>query len=902
MRELLRRAWYVMRRRQFEAELEEEIAIHREMKERDLAMAGADSNEASRAARRAFGSAALAHNQARDVWVWPWLQDLAQDVRFAARLLRKDRRFTFAAVVALSLGIGANTTIFTFINTALFKDLPFDQPRQLAALGTMDARGPLPDAPGPRRDGVSYPDFQDLRSATRAFIGIAADTGGTMNLSDEGRAPERFRGAYVSANMLDIVRVKPLLGRGFLPDDEKAGAPPVLVLGYGVWQSRYGGDPTVIGRTVRVNVVPSVVVGIMPDGFRFPMTAEVWQPLQLSPGLLAARRDARTLNVTGRLAHSVTMEQARSDLQSIVERLARDYPDTNRGIKVTIAPPMEALRRGARPFLMTLMGAVGFVLLIACANVANLLLARAATRSREIAIRASLGATRWRIVRQLLLESVLLASLAGVLGLILSVYGVRYFGVAFDVMEVAAPDRAVTPYWVDLTMDGRVFAFVAALCLGTSLVFGLAPALHVSKTDINEVLKDSGPSAAGSVRARRWTGALMILELTLTLILLTGSGLLVRSFVARYRTDLVIDTTNLVTGRLALPAQQYRTPEEQRNFVARLDERLASNPALAAAAIASDVPLVSAGGAVRRLSIDGRPAAAGETLPQVSYVRVGAHYFETLGLRLVQGRGFTEADAAAGLVQAIVNQRFATMFFSGEDAVGRRIRLEAASPPQGAPAPWFTIVGVAPTLPQSAPAEVSPVPVVYVPFRAEPGPMRFVTVLARGRSGPATTLPVVREDIRALDPDLPLFAAQTLDDVVGRTRFPTRSIGALFGLLAINALVLASVGLFALTAHAVAQRTHEIGIRMALGARAAQVAWLFLRRTLGHLSVGLTLGLAGALAAGPLLGGFLGSVSPRDPLTLGCVVALLLAVSLVAAFLPARRAARLDPVVALRHE
>jgi len=293
MRELLRRAWYVIRRRRFEAELEEELAIHREMKERDLAEAGLDSGEAVRASQRAFGSAALAHDRAREVWVWPWLQDIAQDLRFAARLLGRDRRFTLAAVVALSLGIGANTTIFTFINTALFKDLPFDEPRRLVALGTMDARGPLPDAPGPRRNGVSYRDFQDWRAATRAFVGLAADTGSTMNLSDEDRAPERFRGAYVSANTFDLVRVRPMLGRGLLPDDETASALPVLILGHDVWRNRYGGDPAVVGRTVRVNDVPSTVVGVMPDGFRFPMTAEVWQPLSLLPGLAAATRDAR---------------------------------------------------------------------------------------------------------------------------------------------------------------------------------------------------------------------------------------------------------------------------------------------------------------------------------------------------------------------------------------------------------------------------------------------------------------------------------------------------------------------------------------------------------------------------------------------------------------------------------
>jgi len=298
VRKLVRRAWFVVRQQQLEADLEEEMDFHRQMKKRDLVEGGLEPVDAVRASQRAFGSAALAHNRARDIWIWPWLQDVAQDVRFAARLLRKDRRFTLAAVVALSLGIGANTTIFTFINTALFKDLPFDEPRRLVALGTMDARGPLPDTPGPRRDGVSYLDFQDWRAATRAFIGLAADTGSTMNVSDEGRAPERFRGAYVSANTFDLVRVKPRLGRGLLPDDEKAGAPPVLILGHDVWRSRYCGDPAVVGRTLRVNDVPSTVVGVMPDGFRFPGTAEVWQPLSLLPGLATAKREARTLNVT----------------------------------------------------------------------------------------------------------------------------------------------------------------------------------------------------------------------------------------------------------------------------------------------------------------------------------------------------------------------------------------------------------------------------------------------------------------------------------------------------------------------------------------------------------------------------------------------------------------------------
>jgi putative ABC transport system permease protein len=452
-------------------------------------------------------------------------------------------------------------------------------------------------------------------------------------------------------------------------------------------------------------------------------------------------------------------------------------------------------------------------------------------------------------------------------------------------------------------MDRRVFAFVAGLCLGTSLMFGMAPALHVSKTDVNDVLKDSGPNAAGSRRTRRWTSALMVVELTLTLILLTGAGLLVRGFVSHYRTNLVIDQTNLVTGRVALPIQKYRTLEQQRRFVEHLESRLVSDSALASAAISSDVPLVSMGGVSRQLSIDGRSQRGGQTPPAVSYVRIGNRYFETLGLPVVQGRRFETDETAAGRAVAIVNQRFATLFFAGADPLGRRIRLDLPnSAAAGALAPWFTIVGVIQTLPQFGPAQVSPEAMVFVPFLADPGPMRFLSLLVRGKSGPAETVPLIREDLRTLDPDLPLFAVQTLDDMVARTRYPTRIIGSLFGLLALIALVLASVGLFALTAYGVAQRTHEIGIRMALGAQAAQVAWLFVRRTLLQLVLGLTLGLAGALAIGQLLQAFLVGVGARDPVTLASVVVLLSVVSLAASFLPARRASRLDPMVALRHE
>jgi putative ABC transport system permease protein len=541
------------------------------------------------------------------------------------------------------------------------------------------------------------------------------------------------------------------------------------------------------------------------------------------------------------------------------------------------------------------MGAVAFVLLIGCANVANLLLARAATRSREIAIRASLGATRWRIVRQLVIESTLLAGLAGVAGLVLSVYGVRYFGVTFNTIEIAAPDRPATPYWVDLSMDVRVFTFVAAVCLGSSLLFGLAPALHVSKTDVNSVLKDGSRSTAGARRVRLWSGALMVFELAVTLMLLCGAGLLVQSFVRQYRTDLVIDTTNLIVGRLALPVQTYATPEQQRVLLQRLEDRLASNPGIASATIATDTPLGPFSGSPRKLAIDGRVLDNDGTT--VSYTRVGQHYFDTLALSVVRGRVFSENSATAA--EAVVNQRFATLFFAGTDAVGQRIQVSA--PNSAVTARWLTIIGVVQTVPHFGP-DASPEPVVYASWHAESEPLRLVSVLARGHAGAAVTAPLLREDLRALDANLPLFGVQSMNSQVAVARYPTRIVGSLFGFLATTALILATVGLFALTAQSVAQRTQEMGVRLALGARAPQVVWLFVRRTLFQLAIGLTLGLGGALATGKFLGAFLRDTSPRDPFVVVAVACLLAAVALVASFLPARRASRIDPAVALRYE
>jgi predicted permease len=538
------------------------------------------------------------------------------------------------------------------------------------------------------------------------------------------------------------------------------------------------------------------------------------------------------------------------------------------------------------------MGAVAFVLLIACANVANLLLARSATRAREMSVRISLGATRWRIVRQLLVESVLLSIVSGLFGLALADVGVRLFD--------AATQDVGKPYWIKFTMDAQVFAFFAAVCLGTGIVFGLAPALHVSKTDLNEVLKEGGRSGSSGVRARRWTSVLIVAELALTLVLLAGAGLMMRSFLTLYRLDVGVDTAHLLTMRLALPAQKYPTIESRRAFFERLDQRIAGISGIQAGMITTNMPL--GGGNGRLLAIEGRPLVAGEQAPLVTQVMIGPRYFETLGLRIVRGRGFEELDGTAGHETAIINQRFATMHFGGEDPLGRRIKLtpDGALVPGAALPTWVTIVGVSPSIRQGNIQEPQPDPVAYIPLRSQAPGFAMLMIRAVGDAAGVTSL--MREEVRAIDPDLPLFEIKTMDQQLAQSRWPFRVFGSMFAIFALIALALSAVGLYAVTAYSVAQRTQEIGVRMALGAQAPQVWWFVVRRGLVQLAIGLSIGLAGAFGVGQLLKSLLVQTSTRDPLTLASIVLLLMLVSVLASFWPARRATRLDPVAALRNE
>ena len=783
-------------------------------------------------------------------------------------------------MAVLAFGIAANTAVFTIANAIVIRDLPFDQPDRLVEIRTRTREGDW---------SMSYPDLRDVLQRTRTFEGTAGFADDTMNVSEETRAAERFVGAYVSANAFALVGQQPILGRAFTTDDERPGAQPVVMLGYAVWQSRYQSDKGVLGRTVRVNGVPSVVIGVMAEGFGFPLVSEMWQPLTLLPPQRLERRDERTLGTVGRLRPGATLEQARADLDIIMAALAREYPDTNADVR----PIVNTFRYGIGPQVSTtiyaLLGAVTFVLLIVCANVANLLLARATDRTREISARIAIGASRWQITRQLLIESVLLALTGGLIGLGLSVIGVRIFARA--VADSGAP------YWLDFAFDIRVFGFFAAVCLGTALLFGLAPALYASRMNVSESLNEAGRSGAGTIRIRRWAGALVILQLALAPILLTSAGLMMRTLLAEYSINSGIETDGLFRLRLSLTSQGYPNPDQRARFYRQLEDRLASGPNFRAA-LAHAAPLE--GATPRTVSFDSgrddRPGAG----PVASIVTIGLRYFDTLGVALLRGRDFRESDTGVGDVPAIVNARFAELHFPDRDPIGQRIRLTANGLRDDTEPERVTVVGVVANVRQR---EIDPLafdPIVYLPYAANP--LTWASILVRTESDVALVASQVRERVRALDPDLPLFDILTIDAVLDRELWATQIFGAMFTIFALIALATSAVGLYAVTARAAAQRTREIGIRMALGAQARQIWWLVTRRVSIQLAIGAVLGIAGAVAFARLLQGVLFRVSPADPPTLLGVSILLVVVGVGASLTPARRAMRLDPVAALRHE
>lgn len=798
--------------------------------------------------------------------------DFPGDIRLSLRAFAKNPGFTAAALAMLALGIGVNATVFTVTNAVLFKGFALVQRND--RLVYISNGGCC----------VSYPDFLDYRAQAKSFQSMAIVHGIAAALSDSSGFPQRVEITEISADTFKVVGQKPFLGRDFTTEDEKDGAAAAGILSYGFWERRYAKDPSVIGRTVRKNGQPMTIVGVMPPGFSFPQTVDLWVPLvQTAQVMDRGKRD--TWCVVGRLVDGATIENARAEIETIARRLAIAYPDTNQDFRPVVGSFHEFfIGPSALLIYGSMWGAVSFVLLIACANLANLLLARAIGRSREISVRIALGAGRWRIIRQLLIESVMLSGLGGFLGWWVAVWGVRTYQSAM----------AAKSSWLilDYSMDQRVLLYLIAISIATGLLFGLAPALRLSKLDVNTALKDGGRGATVSGGGKHLSAILVTGEMALAVVLLAGAGVMIRSFLKIHSADMGVTISNVLTGVIDFPPGTYSRPEDRIAFFDRVTERLKALPGVESAAIGESLP--SWGAPKRPYEIAGPESADQRRRPTVSVLRVSPGYFRLLGASVISGRDFTHADGPGSTV-AIVNQLLAERLWPGQDPVGRRIRFFAG----GKPGEWLTVAGVVSNILQNDQTRQRFDPVAYVPYRQDPAGGQWV--LLRTEGPPTQLVNAFRAAVHEIDPDLSIYGPFALTARL-EAFWDNRFYGMLFGIFAAIALFLASIGLYTVVAHSVSQRTQDIGIRLAVGASSSDILKLVLIQGLLPLGIGLAIGLAGSLAVNRLLRSALVQVSPWDPVTLAVASATLVIVAALGCLIPARRAMRVDPVIALRHE
>lgn len=807
---------------------------------------------------------------------------MLQDLRFAFRMVASHPWFAAAVVVTLALGIGINTTVFTLVNAVLFKPFPVAGGDRLVAVNGQDLKKP------DNFYGLSPAELAAYRGNANSFEGLEGTANGVAVISEKGNPPERYAMARATPGLFGMLRTPPILGRGFTPDDGKPGAEPVVLIGHSVWLNRYAGSPDVIGRAVRVNGLPATIIGVMPEGFRFPQREDVWMPYIAKPEDLE-NRGSRPLRVYGMLKPGASIAKAGSDLALVAHRLAAEFPKTNENTGVSVRTFHDAFNGGRiRVVFLTMMGAVGFVLLIACANVANLMLSRALARQREISVRAALGASRWQLIRQLLVESVCLSSLGGLLGFGLAAGGVHLF-------DLATRDVG-KPYWIQFSMDYVVFGYFAAVSILSGLLFGLAPALRASRVDLNTALKEGAPS--GGSAAGRLTGILVVVQFALTVVLLAGAGLMVRSFFAAQAMNEFVPVSRILTARISLPEgkeERYAQRTERIRFYDDLLARLAALPGVTHAAAASQYP--GQGSMNRNMEIEGRPLDKPENAARIAIVVHSPGYLEAINLPVLNGQTFNAADGESGKEAAVITREFAAKHWPGADPIGRRFRfLEGRDNKPGA---WITVVGVCGNI-VHRPQDPENPPLAYIPYRQ----MGWggMSLLVRTSGDPAALAQTVRAAVQGLDQDIPLFDVRTLQQSLDRESWFIVVFGTLFFSFALIALLLASVGLYAVVAHATVRRTREIGIRMALGATHGGILRLILTRGLLQLGIGLVLGLGGAYAATGVMKNMLFLTSPKDPGVFAAITVMLVAIGILACLIPARRAATLHPVNALRHE
>ena len=801
---------------------------------------------------------------------------LFQDLRYALRMLLKKPAFTVVAVMTLALGIGANSTIFSFVNGILLRPLPYRNPDRLMMLDeTVPKRGIV-------SMGVSFPNFADWREQNHVFEDIAAFTPDTYTVVDGGE-PEQISGARVSAGMFEILGVSPILGRAFFAEEDHLNQDAVVILSYGLWQRRFAADPNIIGQTITTGSRPRTVIGVMPQGFKFPEVADLWVPMALNSQIW--NRNSHGLGAIARLKEGVTIEQAQAEMNTIALHIEEQNPVTNDGKRVSVFSLHESLTGDYRQALMILFGVVGFVLLIACANVANLLLVRASVRQKEVAIRSALGASPRRIFRQLLTESLLLGLIGGVLGLVIAVWG-------RDLLLAAIPGDM--PFWMKFNLDARVLGFTLGVSILTGLVFGVVPALQAANPNLNEVLKEGGRDTTGAGH-HRLRGPLVVSEIALSLVLLVGAGLMMRSFTSLQSVNSGFNPANVMTMRVPLPRARYPEQDKQVEFFQELIARAGRLPGVESVGAISNLPLSSYSGWGRSLTVEGRPVLSVGEAPMINHCVVTPNYFQAMGITLLSGRDFTDADGTDAPGVTIIDERLAQEYWPNETALGKRIRF---GPPESNE-PWKTIVGVVAAVRHQSLDRFTRKG-IYVPHRQITD--RDMTIVARASDNPASLATAMRKLVLDIDSQQAVTNLLTMNEVVSRSVWQPRFYTILFSVFAVVALILGSVGIYGVMSYSITQRTHELGIRMALGAQTSDVLKLVIGRGLILTLTGVGIGLAGALALTRLMTGLLFGVAATDLITYAGVAALLTTVSLVACYIPARRATKIDPMVALRYE
>lgn len=798
---------------------------------------------------------------------------LWQDLRFAIRMLARGPGFTLVALATLALGIGINTAMFSVAHAVLWRSLPYPQPERLVTVSEVEIKHP--DSVW----GAAYPSFRNWQARSASFESFAAILFDERILR-EGPEPVRLTGKAVTYEFFHVLAVQPMAGRVFTASEDKVGAPPVVVLSHHLWSQRFNSDPALIGRSITLGQSPFTVLGIMPAGFDYPPQTEYWVPLQqVIPPRFLERSDVWVLNTIGRLKDGRTAKDAEYEIEGFAKQIRREHPESNRDLVVRTASVRDQLSRDLRPALLVLLGAVGLVLLIACGNLAGLMMARATGRAREMAIRSALGAGRRRLIRQLLTESVLLSITGGCLGIGLSIWATR----ALDLLS-ADPRLAALP------LNGSVLLFALAATIATSLLFGVAPAIQSTRTDTGEALKTGGARAGANPHRAAARQLLVVGQVALCLVLLIGAGLLFRSFVRVLNVDPGFRVDRLVTMRISLPRGYNDVPAALRLY-SQLPERLKSVPGVSDASAISSLP-ISGGQGNGDIAIEGRPSVPGE-LGAAQFHRALPNYFRVMGIPLVRGREFDERDDSSRPHVTIINESMARRFWPNEDPIGKRIRI---GPPGGE---WITIVGVVKDVRQVA-LDSDIRFATYDPLAQQP--WTTVELAIRAAGDPASIIAGVRAELRGMEPALLIDRVQTMEQRIGESLAPRRLNLVLFGLFAVLALVLASVGLYGVVAYAVAQRTQEFGIRMALGAQQRDVLRLVLGQGLKLALLGVAIGIAAALGLARLLVSLLFGVEPTDPMTIAGVSLLLTIVALIACWLPAHRATRVSPTEALRAE